>query len=73
MEEDLTPSPDGPIHPPSPFLIVANKFMGGPVILNVGGKRLKVGFPMKILTQKFADMKFGGTHWTSSQPPDWVD
>ena len=39
MEEDLSPSPDGPIHPPSPFLIVANKFMGGPVILNVGGKR----------------------------------
>ena len=72
MEEDLSPSPDGPIHPPSPFLIVANKFMGGPVILNVGGKRLKVRFQMKILINKFSDMKFAGTHWTSSQPPDLV-
>ena len=38
-EDDLTPTPEGPLHPPSPFLIVANKLMGGPVILNVGGKR----------------------------------
>ena len=28
-EEDQSPSPSGPINPPSPFLIVANKFMGG--------------------------------------------
>jgi len=41
-EEDQSPSPSGPINPPSPFLIVANKFMGGPVILNVGGKRHEV-------------------------------
>jgi len=42
MEDDLSPSPDGPIRPPSPFLIVANKCLGGPVILNVGGKRHEV-------------------------------
>jgi len=41
-EDDLSPGPEGPLHPPSPFLIVANKFMGGPVILNVGGKRHEV-------------------------------
>ena len=41
-DEDLTPTPEGPLHPPSPFLIVANKLMGGPVILNVGGKRHEV-------------------------------
>ena len=28
-EEDLSPGPEGPLQPPSPFLIVANKFMGG--------------------------------------------
>ena len=28
-EEDLSPGPEGPLNPPSPFLIVANKFMGG--------------------------------------------
>ena len=38
----MTPTPEGPLHPPSPFLIVANKLMGGPVILNVGGKRHEV-------------------------------
>jgi hypothetical protein len=29
----------GPCHPPSPFLISANKLLKGPVILNVGGKK----------------------------------
>merc|ERR1719370_1605907 len=28
-------STEGPIHPPSPFLIIANKISKGPVILNV--------------------------------------
>ena len=28
-EEDLSPGPEGPLQPPSPFLIVANKFIGG--------------------------------------------
>ena len=28
-EDDLSPGPEGPLQPPSPFLIVANKFMGG--------------------------------------------
>ncbi|XP_023326887.1 potassium voltage-gated channel protein Shab [Eurytemora carolleeae] len=32
----------GPIRPPSPFLIVANKILKGPVILNVGGKKHEV-------------------------------
>ena len=32
-------SAGGPIRPPSPFLIVANKILKGPVILNVGGKK----------------------------------
>ena len=41
-DDDLTLTPEGPLHPPSPFLIVANKLMGGPVILNVGGKRHEV-------------------------------
>ena len=41
-DEDLTPTPEGPLQPPSPFLIVANKLLGGPVILNVGGKRHEV-------------------------------
>jgi len=35
-------STEGPIHPPSPFLIIANKISKGPVILNVGGKRHEV-------------------------------
>jgi len=35
-------SMEGPMHPPSPFLIVANKISKGPVILNVGGKRHEV-------------------------------
>ena len=42
QDDELTPTPEGPHHPPSPFLIVANKLMGGPVILNVGGKRHEV-------------------------------
>ena len=42
MEEELARPPELPANPPSPFLIVANKFMGGPVILNVGGKRHEV-------------------------------
>ena len=33
---------EGPVHPPSPFLIIANKISKGPVILNVGGKRHEV-------------------------------
>ena len=41
-EDELSPTPEGPLHPPSPFLIVANKLLGGPVILNVGGKRHEV-------------------------------
>merc|ERR550532_2016511 len=41
--DPLTPGPpEVPLQPPSPFLIVANKFLGGPVILNVGGKRHEV-------------------------------
>ena len=39
LEEDTRPTPQGPKHPPSPFLIVANKILKGPVILNVGGKK----------------------------------
>ena len=41
-EDDLNNVTEGPHHPPSPFLIVANKLLGGPVILNVGGKRHEV-------------------------------
>jgi len=42
LEEDTRPTPQGPKHPPSPFLIVANKILKGPVILNVGGKKHEV-------------------------------
>ena len=27
------------VRPPSPFLIIANKILKGPVILNIGGKK----------------------------------
>ena len=44
MDDDVSGhSTEGPIHPPSPFLIIANKISKGPVILNVGGKRHEVG------------------------------
>lgn len=35
-------SGEATLHPPSPFLIVANKVLKGPVILNVGGKKHEV-------------------------------
>ena len=40
-DEDI-PLAEAPHHPPSPFLIVANKISKGPVILNVSGKRHEV-------------------------------
>ena len=42
MDDEDGHSTEGPMHPPSPFLIVANKISKGPVILNVGGKRHEV-------------------------------
>ena len=31
------------VQPPSPFLIIANKILKGPVILNIGGKKWALG------------------------------
>ena len=38
-ESHLGLGPGCPIRPPSPFLIIANKILKGPVILNIGGKK----------------------------------
>jgi len=37
-----TPTMGNTIRPPSPFIIIANKILTGPVILNIGGKKHEV-------------------------------
>ena len=71
-DEDLSPTPEGPLHPPSPFLIVANKLLGGPVILNVGGKRHEVRWNTldKFPTSRLGRLRHCVTHRGEAGPGD---
>ena len=39
IRDEFVKEPDLDERPPSPFLIIADKMVSGPVILNVGGKK----------------------------------
>ena len=69
-------SPEGPIHPPSPFLIIANKISKGPVILNVGGKRHEVIINKRLgiyllLSQSLNDDYSHGLDYNNSVQVRW--
>ena len=55
MDDEEATSTEGPLHPPSPFLIVANKISKGPVILNVGGKRHEVSHSEQVTGETTQD------------------
>jgi len=54
----------GPLRPPSPFLIIANKVMKGPVILNIGGKKHEVRWDTldKFPTSRLGRLRHCVTH-----------